>query len=94
MLTHPLDGRLHARIVGPDAGVDHALQPGVGHRSVGSQATAGGLAGLAGAAGGGGIVESAVGIPGGSLGFLTTRPFRPDSPGKSVRAPELSEFAP
>ena len=53
---------LHAGIVRPDAGVDHALQSGVGHRAVAAQSAVGRFSGWAFAAGRGRVVETAVGV--------------------------------
>src|SRR5262249_22084511 len=43
MATNPVQGCLHARIVLRDAGIQETLQSGIGHGSLGAQATLGGL---------------------------------------------------
>ena len=68
MLLDPAHRRLDPGIVGAHAGVDHALQAGIGHRAVAPQAPFGGFVGHAHAPGGRGIVKAAVGVLGGKFG--------------------------
>ena len=62
VLHQPFQRRFDARVVLVEAGKDHALEAGVRHRRVASQAPFGRLAGHAFTAVGGGVVEATVGV--------------------------------
>ena len=65
VFRQPGNRRLHAGIVLGEAGEDHALEPGIGHRTVAPQTPLGRHARLAFASGGRRVVEAAVRVLGG-----------------------------
>ncbi len=62
MLGYPVEGGLDAWVVAANARIDHAFQPGIGHRAVAAESAGRCFAGLAESTGGWGVIEASVGF--------------------------------